>query len=97
MKGQLLKVTNSLILLALNFPGLHLIFRKTPADCGDKVGNCSLFRKQNKRALRKVSGRGSNSSRKQLASNSNQGLSNKQTLPTLTVFFLTDAWFMVFL
>ena len=29
------------------------IFRKTPADCGDKVENRSLFRKQNKRASEK--------------------------------------------
>ena len=53
IKGQLLKVTNVLYPLILNFSDLHPIFRKTPADCGDKVENRPLLRKQNKRASEK--------------------------------------------
>ena len=39
--------------LALNFPDSYPIFRKIPADCGDKVENHPIFRKLNQRALEK--------------------------------------------
>ena len=54
--GQLQKQRTSSTPLTLNFSDLHAIFRKETADCGDKVGNCTLFRKLNKRALEKFRG-----------------------------------------
>ena len=53
IKGQLLKVTNVLYPLILNFSDLHPIFRKTPADCGDAVEFRLLFMKQNERTSEK--------------------------------------------
>ena len=53
IRGQLLRVTSVLYPLVLNFPNSHPIFQKTPADCGDKVENCPLFRKQNNLAPNK--------------------------------------------
>ena len=84
IKGQLLKVTNLLNLLALNFPDSHPIFRKTSVDFGDNVEFCPSFRKQNSPAPRKGSGRTEKfwsriSSRSRcLAGNSNQGSSTNK-------------------
>ena len=52
MKGQLLKVTNVLYPPRPKFPRFTSYFQKNSGDCGDKIENRYLFRKQNKRALR---------------------------------------------
>ena len=57
IKGQLLKVTTVIYRLAINFPDSYPIFGKTPANCGDKVENRPLFRKQSKRAPEKFEGK----------------------------------------
>ena len=53
-KRETFKSNEHFILLALNFPDLHPIFRKASADCGDKVEIRPLFRRQNVPAFRKV-------------------------------------------
>ena len=89
MKRQLLKVTNVSYPSRPKFPGLHPIFRKIPADCGDKERIALYLEDKTNVPSEKFPAeeqQQQRSSRKRLASNSNQGSPNTQTVPSLTLF-----------